>query len=74
MLLAWIGGNMIRESLSKEEERTDANFGFKSMLPLAVATSIGSRSLLSEVYNAEMLEKYLETDEDEYHTARKLRL
>ncbi len=40
ILLIFIGGNMIRESLSKDEEKTDADFGFKSMLPLAVATSI----------------------------------
>lgn len=40
ILLVFIGGNMIRESLSKDEEKADANFGFKSMLPLAVATSI----------------------------------
>ena len=40
ILLALIGGNMIRESFSKEEEKADANFGFKSMLLLAVATSI----------------------------------
>lgn len=39
ILLALIGGNMIRESFSKEEEKADANFGFKSML-LTVATSI----------------------------------
>ena len=40
ILLVLIGGNMIRESFSKEEEKADANFGFKSMLLLAVATSI----------------------------------
>ena len=39
-LLALIGGNMIRESLSGEEEQLDASFGPKAMLPLAVATSI----------------------------------
>ena len=39
-LLAVIGGNMIREALSGEEEEHDASFSFKTMLPLAVATSI----------------------------------
>lgn len=40
MLLAVIGANMIKESFSKEEECPDASFGFKTMLTLAVATSI----------------------------------
>lgn len=40
VLLAVIGGNMIREALSKEEEETNDDFSFKAMLPLAVATSI----------------------------------
>ena len=31
---------MIRESLSDEEEASDASFGFKTMLLLALATSI----------------------------------
>ena len=39
-LLAVIGGNMIRESLSKEEECPDASLSVKAMLPMAVATSI----------------------------------
>lgn len=39
-LLAVIGGNMIREGLSKEEEEADASLSFRKMLPLAVATSI----------------------------------
>lgn len=39
-LLALIGGNMIREAFSKEEEESDASLTFKKMLPLAVATSI----------------------------------
>ena len=38
-LLALIGGNMIRESFSDEEELND-DFGLKTMLLLAVATSI----------------------------------
>ncbi len=52
VLLAIIGGNMIRESLSKEEdaeeggcdcgcgEKKNDGFGVKSMFPMAVATSI----------------------------------
>ena len=39
VLLALIGGNMIRESFSPDEELND-DFGFRAMLPLAVATSI----------------------------------
>ena len=40
LLLAVIGGNMIREALSGEEEELDDSFSFRTMLPLAVATSI----------------------------------
>lgn len=39
-LLALIGGNMIREALSREEEEVSASFGVKTMLTMAVATSI----------------------------------
>ena len=39
VLLALIGANMIKESRGCEEE-IDSSFGFKAMLPLAVATSI----------------------------------
>lgn len=39
VLLALIGGNMIRESFGDEEE-ADASFGVRAMLPLALATSI----------------------------------
>jgi len=39
-LLALIGGNMIREALRGDNEELDCSFCFKSMLPLAVATSI----------------------------------
>lgn len=39
-LLALIGGNMIRESFSKNEEEETADLGFKSMLIMAIATSI----------------------------------
>ena len=38
-LLVLIGANMIRESFGKDEEVNDS-FSFKTMLPLAVATSI----------------------------------
>ena len=40
VLLAIIGINMIREALGSEEESLDASFSFKTMLLLAVATSI----------------------------------
>lgn len=40
ILLALIGGNMVKEALSKEEEKADASLGFKEMLVLAIATSI----------------------------------
>ena len=39
-LLAFIGGNMIREALSKDEDKFDGSLAFKTMLLLAVATSI----------------------------------
>lgn len=39
VLLALIGANMIRESFGKAEELND-NFNVKTMIPLAVATSI----------------------------------
>lgn len=40
VLLALIGGNMIKESLSKEEEDSDDSLSVKAMFPLAIATSI----------------------------------
>ncbi|MGN0131052.1 MAG: manganese efflux pump MntP family protein [Lachnospiraceae bacterium] len=40
ILLALIGGNMIRESFSKEEEHANDSFAFKIMLLMAIATSI----------------------------------
>ncbi len=40
ILLALIGGNMIKEALSGEEEEANASLDFKTMLLLAVATSI----------------------------------
>lgn len=39
VLLAFIGGNMIKESFGKSEELND-DFSFKTMLLMAVATSI----------------------------------
>ena len=40
ILLVLIGSNMIKESFSKEEAHTDASFAFKTMLLMAIATSI----------------------------------
>lgn len=40
LLLAFIGGNMIKEALSGDEEEADASLAPKKMLVLAVATSI----------------------------------
>lgn len=39
-LLSIIGGNMIKEALSKDEEPASASLAFKEMLVLAIATSI----------------------------------
>ena len=40
VLLALIGGNMIKESLDKEQDALPPSFDFRAMLPLAVATII----------------------------------
>lgn len=40
VLLGLIGANMIKEALSKDEEKSNASMGFKEMLTLAIATSI----------------------------------
>lgn len=40
ILLALIGGNMIREALSKEEEEATAGLDVKTMFLMAIATSI----------------------------------
>lgn len=40
VLLAIIGANMIKESLSKEDDDCCGSMGFKDMITLAVATSI----------------------------------
>ena len=45
-LLVLIGGNMIREALSNEEDKpADSSFGFRTMLVLAIATSIDALAL-----------------------------
>lgn len=45
ILLALIGINMLKESMGDDEEGCDADFSFKSMLPLAVATSIDALAI-----------------------------
>ena len=40
VLLAAIGANMIKESFSKEESETNSSFALKTMLLMALATSI----------------------------------
>ena len=40
VLLTAIGANMIKESFSKEESETNSSFSFKTMLLMALATSI----------------------------------
>lgn len=40
VLLSFIGGNMIKESFSKEEEEANSSFAFKEMFILSLATSI----------------------------------
>ena len=44
-LLALIGGSMIRESCSCDEEQVDDSFTWRAMLPLAVATSIDALAM-----------------------------
>ena len=44
-LLAFIGGNKIREALSREEEKLDDSFSFRTMMTLAVATSIDALAM-----------------------------
>ena len=44
-LLLFIGGNMIREFMEKEEEEVDDSFSFMTMLTLAVATSIDALAM-----------------------------
>ena len=47
ILLGFIGANMIKEALAKEEEKDEQNdsFAFKTMLVLAVATSIDAMTV-----------------------------
>ena len=47
ILLGFIGANMIKEALAKEEEKDEENdsFAFKTMLILAVATSIDAMTV-----------------------------
>lgn len=45
VLLSIIGGNMIREALNGDEEEMDDSFSFKTMIPLAVATSIDALAI-----------------------------
>ena len=40
ILLALIGGNMIKEAFSEDEDTCDASLGCKTMLVMAIATSI----------------------------------
>ncbi len=44
-LLLLIGANMIREALHDEEKPADSSFGFRTMLILAIATSIDALAL-----------------------------
>ena len=45
VLLGAIGGNMIKEAFSGEEECTDCSFGIKTMFVMAVATSIDALAI-----------------------------
>ena len=45
VLLALIGGNMIREALGDDEEEADASLDVKTMFLLAVATSIDALAI-----------------------------
>lgn len=40
VLLSFIGANMIREAFSKDDEELNDKFNVKTMIPLAIATSI----------------------------------
>lgn len=40
ILLGFIGGNMIKESLSDEDEHICPDFSFRTMLAMAIATSV----------------------------------
>ena len=45
VLLGIIGGNMIREAIKGEQEELDDSFTFRTMLPLAIATSIDALAM-----------------------------
>ena len=45
VLLGVIGGNMIKDSFEKEEEKVQPDFSVKAMFPLAVATSIDALAI-----------------------------
>jgi len=45
VLLTLIGGNMIKEAFSKEEEKSNDKTDFKTMIVLAIATSIDALAI-----------------------------
>ncbi len=45
ILLGLIGGNMIKEALSKDEDCCDDSLGFKTMIVMAIATSIDALAI-----------------------------
>ena len=45
VLLCLIGGMMLKEALSHEEEETDGSLSFKTMLVMAIATSIDALAI-----------------------------
>ncbi len=45
ILLGIIGGNMIKESFSRDDEAVNPDFSFRTMLALAVATSIDALAI-----------------------------
>lgn len=45
ILLGIIGGNMIREAFSGDEEHADSDFSFRTMLAMAVATSVDALAI-----------------------------
>ena len=45
VLLAIIGGNMVREALGDDDEKQNDSFSFTTMLPLAIATSIDALAI-----------------------------
>lgn len=45
VLLGIIGGNMVREALSGDDDMQNDSFSFKTMFPLAIATSIDALAI-----------------------------